>query len=75
MFNNLIGQVIYPTAGLRLKFVYYVNCFCNICYFKVQFGLSVRYVWKASFIIFDCLFPTLSPIQTKYLLNSSAIIL
>ena len=43
--------------------------------FKVQFGLSVRYVWKASLIIFDWLFPTLPPILTKYLLNSSAIIL
>ena len=43
--------------------------------FKVQFGLSVRYVWKASFIILDWLFPTLPPILTKYLLNSSAIIL
>ena len=70
MFNNLIRQVIYPTAGLRLKFVYYVNL-----NFEVQFALSVRYVWKASFIIFDWLFLTLPPILTKYLLNSSAIIL
>ena len=61
MFNNLIRQVINPTAGLRLKFVN-LNC-------KVQFGLSVRYVWKASFFIFDWLFPTLPPILTKYLLK------
>ena len=43
--------------------------------FKVQCGLSGRNVWKASFVIFGLLFSTLPPILTKYLLNSSAIIL
>ena len=43
--------------------------------FKLQCGLSGRYVWKASFVLFDCLFSTQPPILTKYLLNSSAFIL
>ena len=58
MFNNLIRQVIYPTAGLRLNGLsLFIMSIISVTFgnvnLKVQFGLSVRYVWKASFIILD----------------------
>ena len=69
MFNNLVRQLIYPTDGLRLNLVIMSVISLTIVNFNFRYG------WNASLLIFDWLFPTLPLIQTKYLLNSSAIIL
>ena len=74
MLDNLMRQLIYPIAGLGFEIVYYVSYFCNVVNLNLkvtllcQLCLCVRLLYKFEF-------PSPPTILTKYVLNSSAIIL